>query len=451
MDPFHAYDIRGRVPKDINNEFSYKLGLSVAEVLKPTSFVIGWDARTTSEDLAEKLIEGLRSRGVSVLSIGLVNTPEFYYSLLSTYADGGIMVTASHNPRDFNGFKICETKGKPIFKENKLEEIKKVFYEDNFQENNTGKGKLLQENAREKYREYFLKYKTKLEKTYRILIDTGNGMGIHDVELLNDIFGDSIVTETLFEDINGSFPFHQPDPTVLKNTEVIRRRLEDQQNSWDFGCAFDGDGDRIVFFLPDGKMIPPDLITGLLGGFIANKHELVGYEVRTSRRVGEYLEEKNINVRRYPAGSAYMKQLGSKDNAVFLGEKSGHYMYKTLKYTDSPLLTIISILNLLDKTKKTLRELIKPLDVYVQSGEINFPVIDSEKALKKIDDEFSSLGEEFRVEHIDGISVYGKDFFFNIRKSNTEELLRLNIESESEEVNNIVREKVERIINSRDQ
>jgi len=246
MDPFHAYDIRGRVPKDINNEFSYKLGLSVAEVLKPTSFVIGWDARTTSEDLAEKLIEGLRSRGVSVLSIGLVNTPEFYYSLLSTYADGGIMVTASHNPRDFNGFKICETKGKPIFKENKLEEIKKVFYEDNFQENNTGKGKLLQENAREKYREYFLKYKTKLEKTYRILIDTGNGMGIHDVELLNDIFGDSIVTETLFEDINGSFPFHQPDPTVLKNTEVIRRRLEDQQNSWDFGCAFDGDGDRVI-------------------------------------------------------------------------------------------------------------------------------------------------------------------------------------------------------------
>lgn len=447
MNEFRAYDIRGLSPKNINKEFAYDLAKAVGTVLKPINLVVGRDCRTTSEDLAKSVIEGLRSLGISVISIGQVSTPQFYFAINNSYADGGIMITASHNPKDQNGFKICEAKAVPVFKDNKLEEIQKVFEEKSFDEAVNTKGKLLEKNTFEEYKKSFLKFQKTLSKKYRVLVDTGNGMGIKEWEVLKYLFGENLNGDILFEEINGEFPFHEPDPTNTNNTTVIRTRLEDQKRKYDFGIAFDGDADRIIFFTSNGEMISPDLITGLIGGSIALKNELIGYEVRTSNAVKEYLEEKGIQSKKYPAGSAYMKTLGARDNAIMLGEKSGHYMYKTLNYSDSPLLTLIYLFNILEHAKQPLSELIKPLEKYICEKEENFQVDNPEEILEEIKEAF----KEFRIEEIDGVSVIdeNEEFSFNIRKSNTQDLLRLNIQGINQEIIDVVKEKLNLIINKK--
>ncbi|MEA3399182.1 MAG: hypothetical protein U9R00_01565 [Patescibacteria group bacterium] len=441
---FHAYDIRGKVPEDINPDFAFKLAKAVATVLKPTNIVVARDNRNSSEELSEAIIKSLRSVGVSVVDIGLASTPQFYFSLITSYADGGIMITASHNPKEFNGFKICGPKAEAIFSENKLPEIKKVFEEENFIEESDRKGKLMSESINEKYETHFTKKYRSLSRKFKVLVDTGNSLGIIDTNILKKIFGDNLEIDILFEELNGDFPYHDANPVIPKNMDVLMTRLEDKKKDYDLGFAFDGDGDRVVFFLTGGKMIPPDLITALIGENIAQKGDLVAYEVRTSRLVENYLKEKGIITKKYRAGSAFMKQYAKKDNAVFVGEKSGHYIYKSTNYTDSPLLTIILILELIDKKNKSLNELVEPLMTSSTIPETNYKVDDSDKIINLIKKEFS----EDKIEEIDGLSVYSEKYFFNIRKSNTEELIRLNLEADSDDIVNTILEKINSIIKS---
>lgn len=218
-----------------------------------------------------------------------------------------------------------------------------------------------------------------------------------------------------------------------------------QEGNYDFGVGFDGDADRIAFFQSNGEMIPCDIITGILGSFIAEKGDRVGYEVRTSQAVKEVLEKKKITPLIYPSGRAYMISKMRSDDAIFAGEKSGHYFYREFAYTDSSLMTLIMMLKLLDEKHTTLEHVVEPLtEDYFPSGEINYNVTDADKALKTIEEFFFAKAD--KILKIDGISVYTEFYFFNIRKSNTEPLVRVNIEGNSPQVTEEIKEQIEKLI-----
>ena len=437
MNPFKAYDIRGVYPNQVNEELAYDIGRALPLLLKCKTIVVGRDGRTSSNSLYDSLIRGLLESGITVINIGQCSTPQFYYAIYSSSVDGGVMITASHNPKEYNGFKICEANAKPIFKENGLPKLQLLIEQGQFKIG-MNKGQVIEKNIQEEYTQFFSRLK-KESFAFSVLVDTGNGMGTYEMQAIKKILSNSKF-EVLFEKVDGSFPNHECNPIIEKYYSVLQKKL--REGKFNFGIAFDGDADRITFFTEKG-MIPPDLITGLIGSRYAKAGEKVGFEVRTSQAVPIVLEAENIIPCLYPSGHAYIKQNMIKDGAVFAGEKSGHYFYQVLHNTDSSLFTLINIVHILSVEGKSLDELIAPLrDPFANSGEMNYTVNDANKVLKNIEKEFSFLD----IKKIDGISCYDEDFFFNVRKSNTEPLVRVNIEALSQKKVNELKESIERII-----
>lgn len=420
MNPFKAYDIRGVYPQEVHEDLAYDIGRALPLVLKAKTVVIGRDGRLSSDSLFDALLRGLLESGTNVVNIGVCSTPQFYYAIYSSDVDGGVMITASHNPKDFNGFKICEANAKPIFKENKLPQLESFIDHGQFKIG-VVKGHHIQKDISQEYTKFFSGLKKETKK-FNVLIDTGNGMGIFEAKTLQKLFP-HCTFDVLFEKIDGRFPNHECNPVIEKEYTVLKRELI--QKNYDFSIAFDGDGDRVTFFTQKA-MIPPDLITAIIGKFVANEGEKVGFEVRTSQGVPAYLEKYNIIPCLYPSGHAYIKKYMQEDKAVFAGEKSGHYFYQNLHNTDSSLFTVMNMLALLSSQDQSLQELADEVQgPYVNSGELNYPVPNPDVVIELIKKEY----KEFDVKTIDGVSVYGKDFFFNVRKSNTENLVRINIES----------------------
>ena len=218
-----------------------------------------------------------------------------------------------------------------------------------------------------------------------------------------------------------------------------------KEGDYDFGIGLDGDSDRVVFFTTRGVMIGPDIMTAILGGFVGKSGDRIGYEVRSSQAVVEYLKKKKLKPRLYKSGHAYIKEAMKKEGTVFAGEKSGHYFYQKLHNTDSPLLTILYILNILEKTKKTVAELAAPLtEEYIDSDEMNYTVNNSDNAISKVKEHFKGFAK--KIIEMDGVSIYTDDYFFNVRKSNTEPLVRVNIEANTQATLRQVRIAIERIL-----
>jgi len=447
MGAFKAYDIRGIYPEEVNENFAYHLGLAIATFLKSKEIVIGRDCRLSSKPLFDSLVKGILETGTNVIDLGLISTPQLYFSLYTSEIQGGIMITASHNNKEYNGFKICTTKARPIFKENGFSEIKKIIEEKNYLTTDL-KGELVEENIDSLYKQFFtslvLEKFPRLKRNYKILVDLGNGMGGKELEVIKAIYPDLII-ETLFEEMDGNFPNHQANPVVEENMVSLSKKLA--EGDFDFGVGFDGDADRIVFFLPDGSMIPPDLITGIIGVNITSKGDKAGFEVRTSQAVNDLFIKNKIVPLLYPSGRAYMISKMRIDDARFAGEKSGHYFYRELEYTDSSLYTFINLIQILDSQETSLEKLVEPLsEKHFQSGELNYEVEDGSKALKAIDDFFFHKAD--KILKIDGVSVYTEFYFFNIRQSNTENnILRLNIEANSPQLVEEVKDWIEAIIN----
>lgn len=276
-------------------------------------------------------------------------------------------------------------------------------------------------NIASEYTKFFSGLK-KDTKEFKVLVDTGNGVGVFEAKTLQQLYP-YCTFDILFEEVDGTFANHECNPVIEKEYSVLQKKII--QEDYDFGIAFDGDGDRVTFFTEQG-MIPPDIITAIIGTYVANPQEKVGYEVRTSQGVPAYLEKFEIIPCLYPSGHAYIKKYMQEDKAVFAGEKSGHYFYQNLHNTDSSLFTVMNMLALLSSQDRTLQELAdEVIGPYVNSGEINYTVSNPDRVLSTIAKEFA----EYEVKTIDGVSVYGDDFFFNVRKSNTENLVRINIES----------------------
>lgn len=441
MDPFHAYDIRGIYGSEIDETFAYELGKAVATKLKAQQVAVGHDMRTSSEDLEKALVNGLVESGVDVVRLGLVTTPQFYYSLYSGTSDGGIMITASHNPSEYNGFKVCLENAAPLYKENGLYELKEFMAKDKWTRVRERHGHVVKRDIRRQYVRFFTRVAKALTGKYHIITDTGNGAGIRELEALQEVFGSNLTMTRLFERLDGMMPHHECNP--IKEEEMAELKKKLREGSYDFGVGLDGDADRIVFFLPDGTMIPPDITTALLAAHVGNKDDKVVIDVRSSRAVTEKIAADGLKPTLSIAGHAYIKDTMKELDAPFGGEKSGHYFYRSLHHTDSSLMTIIKMLELLDETGESLETLAKPLmERYVSTGEVNYTVTKKKETLEALQREF----ENEDVKTIDGVSVYGSEFFFNARKSNTENLLRVNMEATDEKTLQDVKNRIERVI-----
>lgn len=422
MDPFHAYDIRGIYPYEVNESFALELGRATANFFKAKTLVVGRDGRISSDSLFNSLVDGILDTGTNVIDVGRVSTPQLYYAIYSTTADGGIMITASHNPKEYNGFKICGPNASSVYCDNGLLTIKKLMEK---QSTRKGRGVLIQKDIFLKYVNYLKKHKQELKKNYSLAADTANGMGIVEMKAFEAIYEGKIRMDIIYPRVDGNFPNHEANPVKLENTKDLRKLMIN--GNYDLGIALDGDSDRVVFITPQGRKVPSDMVMSLIAPYIGKPQDKFAVDVRASREVLKQVEKEGFRPYRFQSGRAYIIEGMKKEGCVFGAEKSGHYLYQSLYNTDSPILTIMHMLHYLEEHNLD-EELQRILSTYKELEEINYKVQNPDTALEKIQKEFS---DEAQIDLLDGVSAQTPDYRFNIRKSNTEPLVRLNIEGKN--------------------
>lgn len=429
MSIFKGYDIRGIYPSELNEETAYRIGRAFVTFIKPKNVVVGNDARLSTPQIFESLTKGIMDQGAHVIHIGLSTTPMMYFSTIKLKADAGIMVTASHNPKEYNGFKLVRKNAVPISGTTGIKEIEKLVEKNKF-DTPKKKGKLTEHKMLNEFIENSLKF-VDVEKLeyFKVVIDSGNGMGGLVIPPLFGKLPCELVP--LYMEIDGTFPNHQPDPLQDKTLKDLRKKIVKEKA--DFGIGLDGDVDRIKFIDENGDIIPADIFMALLSRtfLLKNPKAKIMYDLRSSWVVKEEIEKHGGQAIEFRVGHSFIKEKMRAEEIDLGGELSGHYFMKKNGYIESTLVVILYLLEFLSKEKKKLSEIVKPLKKYFQSGEINFKVKSKQANMKKIEAEFKKQAK--RISHLDGLKVEGNDFWFNVRPSNTEPLLRLNIEAKTKE------------------
>ncbi len=424
---FKAYDIRGIYPDQLDEESAYKIGLgfAVSDLLKGNDVVVGRDMRNSSDTLFFALSRGLTDAGKNVIDIGQVTTPMFYFAVNVLNGAGGVMITASHNPGEYNGFKFVREQGIPISAASGLSEIKERAMEDTTPKGK--KGAVRHENIKERYVDFF-RQRLSISFDRKVIIDTGNGMvGAILPQVLET---QEIPYKGLFFTPDGNFPHHEANPLKEENLEDLRRVMKAHSDS--VGIAFDGDGDRVAFLDEDGNLVRGDLLTALIASHLLDKRgpSTIIYDLRSSRIVPEVIRAHGGKPVKTRVGHSFIKALMRQEEAVFAGELSFHFYFSDFFYCESGILAMLTVIKLLADSGKSLKSLIAPLRKYAHSGEINFRVSDQRAAMDAVAKRFSD-GE---ISRLDGLSVDYPDWWFNLRPSNTEPLLRLNAEAISPEL-----------------
>ncbi|RYG75400.1 phosphomannomutase/phosphoglucomutase [bacterium] len=436
---FKAYDIRGIVGDALSPQKAYLIGRGLAsEVFEGAGpIALTHDMRTHSPEIFAELSRGLTEGGCDVIEVGLAATPMSYWAINEYNAAGGVQVTASHNGPEYNGFKVSGPKAAPLDYSTGLDKVEAfvIAAEKEGAPASTKTGtKTVAENALADYLTWMNGFMEPGDRKLTIGIDTGNGMGGF---FLPDFFAKWTQFEVspLFFELDGSFPNHEADPLKPENLLDVQKLVRDK--GLNFGVAFDGDADRCMFVDEKGDSISSDLITALIAGEMLAKTpgSPILYDLRSSQAVPQWIEEHGGKPVRGRVGHSFMKRLLKKEGARFGGELSGHYYFADCFGTDSGLMALIEILNLLSKSEKPLSEHIAPLRRYSASGEVNFRVTDVKETLAKVERHYSAQGAE--LDHLDGLSVVLGDiktggWWFNLRSSNTEPLLRLNLEAQNE-------------------
>ena len=459
---FKAYDIRGIVGTALNEKTAYLIGRGLAtEVFDSQSpIVVSRDMRTHSPELAQQLAQGLADGGCNVVDIGLAATPMNYWANNFYDAKGSVQVTASHNGPQYNGFKVSGEGGAPFDYATGLDKVEKYVEaherEDELPAPVEDIGKIdVVNDSLKNYLDWMDTFVVEYSNSpkLKIGIDTANGMGGF---FLTDFFARHPQLELvpLYFELDGNFPNHEADPLVEENLRDVQQLV--RENGCDFGVAFDGDADRCMFVDENGQNISSDLITALIGGemLINNQDGAILYDLRSSRVVPEYIAQNGGRAVRGRVGHSFMKRLLKKENARFGGELSGHYYFQDCFNTDSGLMAMIQILNLWRKSNQnidtsstrsssqttmsqtalsqtTMSQLVAPLRKYYATGEINFKVRDAKTTQAQIEDFYAKV-DGAKLDHLDGLTVEFADWWFNLRSSNTEPLLRLNLEANSE-------------------
>jgi phosphomannomutase len=424
---FKAYDIRGIVPSELDADAAQRIGRATVRFLGARRLAIGRDARTHSPELGEALVRGAREAGASVLDIGLAATPMLYYAVDALGADGGIMLTASHNPAQYNGMKICGANALPIGEATGLREIERLAASSGG-ERAAPRGGRESVDIVEGYVRHAMGVASGQAPALHVAIDCANGMAAVGLEPL--LARLPLRVERLYFEPDGRFPNHPADPLALQNLRDVSAAVK--RSGADFGVAFDGDADRAVFVDEHGAPIPSDLMTALLARSQLARAPggTVLYDLRSSWATAEEIRAAGGVPVMCRVGHSFVKAQMRESGAIFAGELSGHFYFRFSErlVADDGIAAFVALLDVLGRARQPLSQLIAPLRRYAASGEINRHVDDPRALIEAVAREHPNAREASRL---DGLLVRYDDWWFNLRPSNTEPLLRLNVEARS--------------------
>ncbi|GBE16511.1 phosphomannomutase/phosphoglucomutase [bacterium BMS3Abin15] len=434
---FKAYDIRGVYNKDFDDELAYKLGLAYSTMRRgeldnkeDIQIVVGMDMRVSSSALKEKLIKGLTDGGVNVIDIGLSSTPTFYFAVAHFKYDGGIIVSASHNPKEYNGFKLVRDKALSIGKETGIFNLRAMVVEDKLKKADKKGTVVKREDVLEEQIKYDLNYADiKNIEPFKIVIDTANAMG----SLYFDALFKHLPCEVVKMNwkLDGTFPSHEADPLKPENMEDLGKKVLEEKA--DLGIATDGDGDRIFFTDNEGKIVEPGIARAILCKLflLENPGAKIAYDIRPGRITPDTITENGGTPIVTRVGHSLIKTQAIKEGAVFAGESSGHFFLNMDEGCyEIPLIVTLKILEELSRSNQSFSNYIKPYKKYFNSGEINSEVSDPLAKITEIKNRYADAKQN----ELDGITIEYPDYWFNVRPSNTEPLLRLNLEAVSQEI-----------------
>ncbi len=430
---FKAYDIRGTYPDQVNEEIAFRVGYHFRDLLDAEDLALGpvvvvsRDMRSHSVPLAGALKAGLMARGVAVIDIGMADTPMNYFAIGHLGASGGIQVTASHNPAQYNGFKMSRREAIPVSWDTGIARLEELVRNSDVA---PGLPPAAGEESRDifdAYTEHVLGHLEATEPRLRLAADAANGMGATYRPILERM---NVELFPLYFELDGTFPNHEANPLKAENLVDVERAV--REHGCHLGVAFDGDGDRAMFIDERGEAITADKITGLLAPRFLRKEPgaAIVYDLRSSWATREAIEEAGGRPVRERVGHSFMKATMRELNSPFGGELAGHFYYRSNSTADSSLISVVHILNHLRETGRPLSELIAPLNRYFATGEINFRVEDKEGMIRRLGEIYAD-GE---IDYLDGITVQYADWWFNVRPSNTEPLLRLVLEARTREL-----------------
>lgn len=437
---FKAYDVRATVPDPLSEDVAWRIGNATAQFLRTSltgydrsdpemnKLIVGRDMRTHSPALSRAFIEGVVASGTPVIDIGMVDTSQVYFAINYLKCCGGVQTTASHNPANYNGFKISGSKGKPIGADSGLPEIARIAAAishhrvDRLEDVQTV-------DLSEPYRTFLHKFLHE-PRPLKVVIDASNGMAGRWFPILFDGVPNLEVIRLNFEH-DGEF-VHPPNPLVPANLQQLRKAV--RQHHADFGVCFDGDADRCVFVDEHARIVSCDLLTVLLAAEHLRDQPgaTIVYDLRSSRVVPQTVKRLDGVPKRSRVGHVYMKRAMADSDAVFGGELSGHFYFRDFWYCDSGMLAFIAILNLLSRTGQSLSSMLRPLEKFASSGERNFVNDDKDGTFKRLAEKYADA----KIDYLDGVTVQYENWWFNVRSSNTEPLLRLNLEAESDQMVN---------------
>jgi phosphomannomutase len=427
IDPaiFKAYDVRGIYGQDLTDEVAYRIGRAAPQYLNVPEIAVGRDMRVSSPQLAAALLEGITDQGVTAIELGMTTTDELYFAVGKFNYPAGVMITASHNPGKYNGMKFCRAQAFPISLESGLADIRDLAISGDFAEPEH-KGRVIKRDVLDDYVKHALSFiDVNKIKPLKVVIDAGNGMAGMVMPRVFQHLPCELVP--LYFELDGNFPNHPASPIEPENMEDLQRKV--REVGADLGAAFDGDADRMFPVDEHGNVVDGSMVTAIVSASLLHKQPgtTILYNLIVSKSVPELVSRLGGKPVRTRVGHSYIKAEMRQLNAIFGGEHSGHFYFRDNWFADSGLIAFLIMLELVSVEGKPLSELLKPLDKGVRSGEINSRVSDVQGKMKAIEDHFGKGAKS--VDYLDGITMDYGDWWFNVRPSNTEPLLRLNIEA----------------------
>jgi len=428
---FKAYDIRGKLGIELNEDIAYRIGRAYGQIYQPKTVVVGCDVRLTSEDLKQATIRGLNDAGVDVLDLGMTGTEEVYFGAFHLDVQGGIEITASHNPMDYNGMKLVRENARPISADTGLKDIQALAENNEFAEV-TSKGTTKKYNILPEFVDHLMNYIDPAKiRPMKLVVNAGNGAAGHVIDAIEIKFKElNIPVEfiKIHHEANGNFPNGIPNPILIENRASTRDAVI--KHSADMGVAWDGDFDRCFLFDEKGQFIEGYYIVGLLAQAFLLKQagEKIVHDPRLVWNTFDVVEQYQGTAIQSKSGHAFIKDVMREHNAAYGGEMSAHHYFRDFAYCDSGMIPWLLAIAVLSETGKSLSSLVEEMIAkFPCSGEINFKVADTQATIQKIFDHYADQQPE--IDQTDGVSLNFGAWRFNVRASNTEPLLRLNIES----------------------
>lgn len=440
IDPniFSSYDVRGIYGENLNDEIAYRIGRATAHYLQVPEIAVGRDMRLSSPQIAAALIRGIIDQGVNVVDLGMTTTDELYFAVGKFHYSAGVMVTASHNPGKYNGLKFCRAEAFPISKESGLADIRDLAISGDFP-TPARKGEISKRDVLDAYIEHALSFiDVKQIKPLTVVIDAGNGMAGMVMPKVFEKLPCKLVP--LYFELDGSFPHHPASPIEPENMADLQKKV--RETGADLGAAFDGDADRMFPVDERGEIVDGSLVTAIAANSLLQKYpgSTILYNLIVSKSVPELVAKLGGKSFRTRVGHSYIKADMRTHNAIFGGEHSGHFYFRDNWYADSGLIALLMTLELVSVGGKPLSAMLEPLDHWVRSGEYNSTVSDARNKLAALEEHFGKTASS--VDHLDGVTFDFGDWWFNVRPSNTEPLLRLNVEARSRELMDKKRDEV---------